>query len=174
MEKKKVQLPLQKEEIKNLEVGDFVLLSGRMYVARDAAHKKFIETIEKGEDLPFNIKGATIYYMGPSPKKPDTVIGSAGPTTSSRMDMYTPTLLNMGLLGMIGKGKRNDEVINSIKDNEGIYFSTIGGAGALLSKAIKGQKVLAYEELGAEALLEIEVKDFPAIVAIDYKGKSIY
>lgn len=171
---KNIALPLTKDTIKNLKAGDQVLLSGTLLTARDAAHKKMIEYIERGEDLPFEIQGQTIYYTGPCPAKPGGVIGPAGPTTSGRMDKYTPKLLEMGLAGMIGKGNRSSEVIESIIKNQGVYFGAIGGAGALISKCIISQKVIAWKELGTEAVREIEIAEMPVIVLIDSRGDNLY
>ncbi|MDR1017767.1 MAG: Fe-S-containing hydro-lyase [Lachnospiraceae bacterium] len=155
-------------------MGDQVNLTGVIYTARDAAHKRMIETLDNGDKLPFDIKGELIYYMGPSPARPGNVIGSAGPTTASRMDKYAPKLLDLGLAGMIGKGKRSPEVIEAIVRNKGIYFAAIGGAGALLSKCIKSAEVIAYDDLGTEAIRKLYVEDFPVIVVIDSKGKNLY
>jgi len=151
-----------------------VYLTGTMYVARDAAHKRMIDTLGQGGTLPFDIVNSTIYYMGPSPARQGRPIGSAGPTTASRMDKYAPTLLNMGQTAMIGKGKRSQEVIDAIVKNQAVYFAAIGGAGALLSKAIIASEMVAYEDLGAEALLKVQVKDFPVIVVIDANGNNLY
>ena len=171
---KRMNLPLKKEELSGLRAGDEVLLTGELFVARDAAHKRMKETLDAGAELPFPIEGATIYYMGPSPARPGRVIGSAGPTTAGRMDVYTPELLDRGLLGMVGKGRRTAEVKAAITRNGAVYFAAVGGAGALLSKRIEASEVLAYEDLGAEALRRLEVKDFPVIVAIDSAGNDIY
>ena len=171
----RLNLPLEDEnEWKKLKAGDSVLISGTMYTARDAAHKRMTELLEKGEALPFDIEGQTIYYLGPSPAKPGQVIGSAGPTTSTRMDKYTPALLDLGLKGMIGKGRRSEEVVDAMKRNGAVYFAAIGGAGALLSKAITQAEVIAWEDLGTEAVRKITVKDFPAIVVIDSQGSNLY
>ena len=169
-----ITTPLTDEIISNLKSGDEVLISGTIYTARDAAHKKLIDSINSGESLPFDIKNAIIYYVGPSPKKPGDVIGSAGPTTSYRMDAYTPTLLDLGLKGMIGKGSRNKNVVESIKKNHAVYFAAIGGAGALISSTIKSSEVIAYEELGTEAVHKLTVEDFPAIVVLDSSGNDLY
>jgi len=155
-------------------VGTRVLISGVVYAARDAAHQRLIQALEKGSKLPFDLKGQTLYYMGPSPARPGQVIGSAGPTTSSRMDIYTPRLLAAGLKAMIGKGNRSPEVREAIKQHKAIYFVTIGGAGALLSKSIKQAEVIAYEDLGAEAILRLNVESFPAIVANDIYGQDLF
>ena len=169
-----ITTPLTDEIISNLKSGDEVLISGTIYTARDAAHKKLIDSINSGESLPFDIKNAIIYYVGPSPKKPGDVIGSAGPTTSYRMDAYTPTLLDLGLKGMIGKGSRNKNVVESIKKNHAVYFAAIGGAGALISSTIKSSEVIAYEELGPEAVHKLTVENFPAIVVLDSSGNDLY
>ena len=169
-----ITTPLTDEIISNLKSGDQVLISGTIYTARDAAHKKLVDSINSGENLPFDIKNAIIYYVGPSPKKPGDVIGSAGPTTSYRMDAYTPTLLDLGLKGMIGKGSRNKNVVESIKKNHAVYFAAIGGAGALISSTIKSSEVIAYEELGPEAVHKLTVENFPAIVVLDSNGNDLY
>lgn len=174
MEKRAIMLPLSRETIDSLHAGDQVLLSGPLYVARDAAHARMAEALERGEELPVDLNGQVIYYMGPSPAPPGKVIGAAGPTTSHRMDKYTPGLLDLGLRGMVGKGNRTEPVQESIRKNRAVYFAAVGGAGALLSKAIKSEKVLAYEDLGAEALRKLEVMDFPAIVVIDADGENLY
>jgi fumarate hydratase subunit beta len=171
---KKVQLPLTEETLTGLTAGDNVLLSGVLYVARDAAHRRMVEALERGEPLPFDIRGQTIYYMGPSPAKPGKVIGSAGPTTSTRMDSYTPRLLAEGLKGMIGKGVRSDEVKDAIKKHKAVYFAAVGGAGALISKKITKSEAIAYQDLGPEAILRLEVKDFPATVINDIYGGDMY
>ncbi len=170
----KLELPTTKEKIGELKCGDFVSISGEIYVARDAAHKRLMELIKEGKPLPVELENETIYYMGPSPARPGKVIGSAGPTTSSRMDFAAPTLLDMGLLVMIGKGKRSPEVHEAIKRNGAIYLAAIGGAGALISKAIEASEIVCYEDLGAEAIRRLTVKDFPAVVAIDSQGNDIY
>ena len=169
-----ITTPLTDEIISNLKSGDEVLISGTIYTARDAAHKKLVDSINSGDSLPFDIKNAIIYYVGPSPKKPGDVIGSAGPTTSYRMDAYTPTLLDLGLKGMIGKGSRNKNVVESIKKNHAVYFAAIGGAGALISSTIKSSEVIAYEELGPEAVHKLTVENFPAIVVLDSGGNDLY
>ncbi|MCJ7769048.1 MAG: Fe-S-containing hydro-lyase [Dehalococcoidales bacterium] len=166
--------PLEAEVIEKLRVGDRVLISGLVYTARDAAHKRLVQAIVNGEKLPFNLEGQTLYYMGPSPARPGQVIGSAGPTTSSRMDIYTPPLLALGLRAMIGKGSRSQEVKEAIKRHRVVYFVTIGGAGALLSKAIKKAKVIAYPELATEAIMRLELEGFPAIVANDIYGSDLF
>lgn len=171
---KKITLPLNNESIKGLKAGDNVWLTGVMYVARDAAHKRIVEALDRGERLPFDIKGQTIYYMGPTPAKPGQVIGSAGPTTSGRMDAYSPRLIAEGLKGMVGKGMRTPAVKEAIKKYKAVYLAAIGGTGALISKTIKKSEVIAYEELGAEAVLRLEVKDFPATVINDIYGGDLY
>ena len=171
---KQIKLPLTDKIIAELKAGDNVLLSGVIYVARDAAHKKIVEALDKGYPLPFDIKGQTIYYMGPAPAKPGNVIGSAGPTTSYRMDSFSPRLMEVGLKGMIGKGQRTQAVLDAIKKYKAVYFATIGGAGALISKSIKKADVIAYEELGAEAVRKLEVEDFPVTVINDIYGGDLY
>lgn len=171
---KHITLPLSEENTKDLKAGDYVYLSGIIYTARDAAHKRMDETLKEGNSLPINIKDNTIYYMGPSPAREGRPIGSAGPTTASRMDKYAPKLLDLGLRGMIGKGRRSDAVKDAIIRNKAVYFAAVGGAGALLSKAIISSKVVAYDDLGTEAIRELEVKDFPVIVVIDKDGNNLY
>lgn len=171
---KYITTPITEEITTKLKAGDYVYISGIMYVARDAAHKKMIEALEQGENLPIHIKDATIYYMGPSPAREGRVIGSAGPTTATRMDKYAPTLLDLGQKAMIGKGKRSKEVMEAIVRNKAVYFAAVGGAGALLSKCIVQSEIVCYEELGAEAVLKIVVKEFPAIVVIDSEGNNLY
>ncbi len=171
---KKVMLPLTDEILQDLKAGDNVLLTGIMYVARDAAHKRMIEALEQGKPLPFDIRGQTIYFMGPSPAKPGQPIGSAGPTTSGRMDSYSPRLIAEGLKGMIGKGMRSQVVKDAMKKYRAVYFAAIGGAGALISRSIKKSEVIAYEELGAEAILRLEVADFPVTVVNDIYGGDLY
>ena len=166
--------PFDGEELKKLRSGDMVYITGTIYVARDAAHKRMQEVLDKGEKLPVDIQGQTIYYMGPSPAREGRPIGSAGPTTASRMDKYAPHLLDLGLRGMIGKGKRSQAVKEAIVRNGAVYFAAIGGAGALLSKAITASEVVAYDDLGTEAIRRLEVKDFPAIVVIDSTGDDLY
>ena len=170
----KLQTPLTEDKILNLKAGDSILLSGTIYAARDAAHKRLIDLLNEGKELPLNIKDKTIYYVGPSPAKPGAVIGSAGPTTSYRMDAYAPTLMDLGLRGMIGKGARNSEVMEAIKGNRAIYFGVIGGAGALIGKSIIKSEIMAYEDLGAEAIRKMEVKDMPLVVIIDAEGNNLY
>jgi fumarate hydratase subunit beta len=171
---KKVRLPLTDQTISDLKAGDNVLLSGVMYVARDAAHKRMVEALDQGNPLPFDIRGQTIYFMGPSPARPGQPIGSAGPTTSGRMDSYSPRLIAEGLKGMIGKGMRSQAVKDAMKKYKAIYLAAIGGAGALISKSIKQSGVIAYEELGAEAVRRLEVEDFPATVINDIYGGDLY
>ncbi len=169
-----IQAPLSREEAKKLKAGDSCLLSGVIYTARDAAHKRLCELVAKGEELPLEIRDAVIYFVGPTPAKPGQVIGSAGPTTSYRMDAYSPTLIGLGQTGMIGKGKRGPEVIAAMKEHGAVYFGAIGGAGALLSKCIKKAEVIAYEDLGAEAIRRLEVENFPVVVIIDSEGNNLY
>ncbi len=171
---KKIKLPLTEETIKNLKSGESVLLEGYIYTGRDAAHKRLFELLEKGEKLPIEIQNQTIYYVGPAPAKEGYVIGPAGPTTSYRMDAYTPALLEKGLKGMIGKGKRNPEVIKSMIKNKCIYFGATGGAAALISKSIKSKELICYEDLGTEAIFKLYVEDFPAVVIIDSEGNNLY
>ena len=171
---KKINLPITAEIAKELKAGDYVYLTGEMYVARDAAHKRLMELIENGHKLPIELEDATIYYMGPSPAREGRPIGSAGPTTASRMDKYAPTLLDLGLKAMIGKGKRTPEVLEAIKRNNAVYFAAIGGAGALLSKCIVESEIVCYEDLGAEAIRKIKVVDFPVIVVGDCHGNNLY
>ena len=172
--KKIIHAPIKKQEIFGLKSGDNVFITGTIYTARDAAHKRMYEALLAGEKLPIDICNNLIYYMGPSPAREGRPIGSAGPTTASRMDKYTPALLELGLGGMIAKGKRSQAVIDSIIKNKSIYFAAIGGAGALLSKAIKSSQVVAYDDLGTEAIYKLEVENFPVIVVIDSKGNNLY
>ncbi|MFA5308825.1 MAG: Fe-S-containing hydro-lyase [Dehalococcoidales bacterium] len=169
-----MNLPLTEKTIAGLKAGDNLLLSGVLYTARDAAHKKMIESLDKGEPLPFDIKGQTLYYMGPSPAPPGRVIGSAGPTTSARMDAYTPRLLAEGLKGMIGKGVRSQAVKDALKKHKAVYLAAVGGTGALISRTIVKAEAVAYPELGPEAVLRLEVKDFPATVINDVHGGDLY
>ncbi len=171
---KRIELPLTEKTIIGLRAGDSLLLSGVMYTARDAAHKRMIEALESGEPLPFDITGQTIYYVGPSPAPPGHVIGSAGPTTSTRLDVYTPRLLAAGLKGMIGKGSRSPEVKEAVKKHRAVYLAAIGGTGALLSKSIIKSEVVAYADLGPEAVLRLEVKEFPVTVINDIYGGDLY
>ncbi|ACA44055.1 hydro-lyase, Fe-S type, tartrate/fumarate subfamily, beta region [Clostridium botulinum B1 str. Okra] len=170
----KINTPLTEDKIKSLKAGDMVLITGTIYTARDAAHKRLIDALEKGRNLPFEVKNSIIYYVGPTPAKPGMEIGAAGPTTSYRMDTYTPKLLNLGLKGMIGKGKRSKEVIESIVKNKAVYFGAIGGAAALISKSIKKSEVIAYEDLDSESIRKLEVEDLPVTVIIDSKGNNLY
>lgn len=174
LENKIIRTPITAEKAKELKAGDYVFISGEIYVARDAAHKRLMETFERGEELPIYIEDSTIYYMGPSPAREGHPIGSAGPTTATRMDKYAPQLLDLGQKAMIGKGRRSKEVIDAIKRNHAVYFAAVGGAGALLSKCIKKSEVVCYEDLGAEAILKIEVENFPVIVVIDSNGNNLY
>lgn len=171
---KRISAPLKKEELVNLQAGDYVYISGIIYTARDAAHKRMYETMLEGKEIPMDLKDNIIYYLGPTPAKEGQVIGSAGPTTSSRMDKYTPLLLDNGLNGMIGKGKRSKEVIDSIVKNKAVYFAAVGGAGALLSKCIIESEVIAYDDLGTEAIRRMRVENFPVIVVIDSEGNNLY
>lgn len=173
-EKKIINAPFSGEIVKDLKAGDFVYISGTIYTARDAAHKRMFESMEKGETLPIDLNNNVIYYLGPSPARPGNVIGSAGPTTSSRMDKYTPKMLDAGLKGMIGKGKRSVEVIESVKKNGAVYMAAIGGAGALLSKCIKKAEVVAYDDLGTEAIRKLQVEELPVVVVIDKDGNNLY
>jgi len=170
----KVTAPMTREQARQLKSGDSVLLSGVIYTARDAAHKRLCELVEQGKELPLDVKNSVIYFVGPTPAKPGQVIGSAGPTTSYRMDAYSPTMIEQGQTGMIGKGKRSPEVIAAMKEYGAVYFGAIGGCGALLSKCIKKAEVIAYDDLGAEAIRRLEVEDFPVIVIIDSEGNNLY
>lgn len=171
---KYIKTPITEEVTKDLKSGDYVYITGTIYVARDAAHKRMIEALDRGEELPIDIKDATIYYMGPSPAREGRPIGSAGPTTATRMDKYAPTLLDLGEKAMIGKGKRSKEVMDAIVRNKAVYFAAVGGAGALLSKCVQKSEIVCYEDLGAEAILKMEVKDFPVIVVADSDGNNLY
>ena len=171
---KYIKAPLEKEVIKTLCAGDYVYITGTIYTARDAAHKRIEETLQEEKKLPIPLKDEIIYYMGPSPAREGMIIGSAGPTTASRMDKYTPKLLDKGLGGMIGKGKRSQEVVDAIIRNKSVYFAAVGGAGALLSKCIQKSEVLAYDDLGTEAIRRLTVKNFPVIVVIDCEGNNLY
>jgi fumarate hydratase subunit beta len=169
-----IKTPLDEETIEKLKAGDQVFITGVIYTARDAAHKRLVETLDKGEKMPFDLTGQTVYYMGPSPAKPGQAIGSAGPTTSGRMDSYAPRLMASGLKGMIGKGNRSQAVKDAIKKYKAVYFAAIGGAGALISKSIKKAEVIAYEDLGAEAIRRLEVENFPVTVINDIHGGDLY
>ncbi|MBR1693210.1 MAG: Fe-S-containing hydro-lyase [Lachnospiraceae bacterium] len=169
-----IKAPVSAEEIAKLHAGDYVYITGTIYTARDAAHKRMYEALQKGEPLPIPMEGNLIYYMGPSPAREGRPIGSAGPTTASRMDKYAPSLFDLGLKGVIGKGKRSQAVIDSIVKNDAVYFAAVGGAGALLSKAIKASSVVAYEDLGTEAIRRLEVENFPVIVVVDKDGNNLY
>ena len=171
---RRITLPLTEELAKSLHAGDRVLLTGTIYTSRDAGHKRMCEALEKGEKLPFDPADATIYYVGPTPAKPGQVIGSAGPTTSGRMDAYAPTMMSVGARGMIGKGARLPEVVDAMKKYSGVYFGAIGGAGALLAKCIKKAELIAYEDLGAEALRKLYVEDMPLVVIIDSEENNLY
>ena len=169
-----IKTPLTREDARNLKAGDSCLISGTIYTARDAAHKRLCELIAQGKELPLDVKDSIIYFVGPTPAKPGQAIGSAGPTTSYRMDAYSPILIGEGQTGMIGKGKRGPEVIEAMKKHGAVYFGAIGGCGALLSKCIKKAEVIAYDDLGAEAIRKLEVEDFPVIVIIDSEGNNLY
>ncbi len=169
-----ITAPITKETAKTLHAGDYVYITGTIYTARDAAHKRMQETLQRGEALPLDMKENVIYYMGPSPAREGRPIGSAGPTTASRMDKYAPELLDLGLGAMIGKGKRSQEVKDAIVRNGSVYFAAVGGAGALLSKCILSSEVIAYDDLGTEAIRKLQVKDFPVIVVIDSAGNNLY
>ena len=171
---KHINVPFDSSISEALKAGDYVYLTGTIYTARDAAHKRMYEALKNGEELPFDVKNNTIYYMGPSPAREGRVIGSAGPTTASRMDKYAPSLLDLGLIGMFGKGKRNKAVHEAIVRNKAVYFAAVGGAGALLSKCITSSEIIAYDDLGTEAVRKLIVKDFPVIVVIDSKGRDLY
>ena len=169
-----INAPFGEEVTSKLKAGDYVYISGTIYTARDAAHKRMAEALSRGEELPFDIKDQVIYYMGPAPAREGQVIGSAGPTTASRMDKYAPELLDLGLKGMIGKGKRSKAVLDGVVRNKAVYLAAVGGAGALLSKCITSAEVIAYEDLGTEAIRKLTVKDFPAIVVVDCDGHNLY
>ena len=171
---KKINVPLSKEDAAALRTGDYVYLTGTVYTARDAAHRRMDEALKNGEKLPFDVEGNVIYYMGPSPAREGRPIGSAGPTTAGRMDPYAPELLDLGLRGMIGKGRRTKEVVDAIVRNKAVYFAAVGGAGALLSRCIKSSEVIAYDDLGAEAIRKLYVENFPVIVVIDSEGTNLY
>ena len=169
-----IKTPISREDVRKLKAGDSCLISGVIYTARDAAHKRLCELVAAGKELPFDVKDSVIYFVGPTPAKPGQAIGSAGPTTSYRMDAYSPTMIAQGQTGMIGKGKRGPEVIEAMKEHGAVYFGAIGGCGALLSKCIKKAEIVAYEDLGAEAIRRLEVEDFPVIVIIDSEGNNLY
>ncbi len=171
---RRLNVPMSDEEISQLRAGDMLYLTGTIYTARDAAHKRMYDTLNEGGKLPYDIEGSFVYYLGPTPAKPGQVIGSAGPTTSSRMDKYTPLLLSKGLKGMIGKGKRSPEVVSAIKENGAVYMAAIGGLGALLSKRIVQSEVIAYDDLGTEAIRKLTVEDLPVVVIIDTEGNNLY
>ena len=171
---KKISAPITEKDTVNLNSGDYVYITGTIYTARDAAHKRMYEALERGDKLPIEMDNNIIYYMGPSPAREGRPIGSAGPTTASRMDKYAPKLLDLGLKGMIGKGKRSKEVIDAIIRNNAVYFAAVGGAGAILSKCIKKSEVVAYDDLGTEAIRKLYVEDFPCIVVIDSNGNNLY
>lgn len=171
---KYIKAPLSAQGAKELNAGDYVYITGTIYTARDAAHKRMYEALEQGERLPLDMENNIIYYMGPSPAREGRPIGSAGPTTASRMDKYAPTLLDLGLKGMIGKGKRSEAVKDAIVRNGAVYFAAVGGAGALLAQSIKSSEVIAYDDLGTEAIRKLEVENFPVIVVIDAKGNDLY
>lgn len=171
---KRITTPLTEEKVRDLKVGDTVLLSGIIYTARDAAHKRLVDLLDEEKELPLDVKDAVIYYVGPSPTKPGNAFGSGGPTTSYRMDPYAPRLLDIGLRGMIGKGLRSKEVIESMKKNKAVYFGAIGGAAALIGKSVVSAEIIAYEDLGAEAIRRLEVKDLPVVVVIDSQGNNLY
>ncbi len=170
----KITTPFPKEAVETLRCGEKVLISGIIYTARDAAHKRMVESVKRGEKLPFDIRNQIIYYAGPAPAKPGRIIGSCGPTTSCRMDAYAPTLIELGLTGMIGKGERDIAVIEAMKKNKAVYFGAIGGAGALIAECVEKAEVVAYDDLGTEAVRALNVTDFPAVVVIDCFGKSLY
>lgn len=174
MSEKQISAPISEKEVCQLKSGEMVYITGTIYTARDAAHKRLYESLLEGKEIPMELKDNIIYYLGPSPAREGQVIGSAGPTTSSRMDKYTPLLLENGLRGMIGKGKRSPQVIDSMKENKAVYFAAIGGAGALLSKCIKKSEIIAYEDLGTEAIRKLQVENLPAIVVIDSDGTNLY
>lgn len=171
---KYINVPLSADDARSLRAGDYVYLTGTIYTARDAAHKRMYEALAEGETLPIEMQNNVIYYMGPSPAREGRAIGSAGPTTASRMDKYAPSLLDLGLKGMIGKGKRSQEVKDAIVRNQAVYFAAVGGAGALLSKSITASEVIAYDDLGTEAIRKLTVQDFPVIVVIDAEGNNLY
>ena len=169
-----IKAPMTRDEARKLKAGDSCLLSGVVFTARDAAHKRLCELVEQGRELPIEIRDSVIYFVGPTPAKPGQIMGSAGPTTSYRMDAYSPTLIALGQTGMIGKGKRSGEVVAAMKEHGAVYFGAIGGCGALLGKCVKKSELVAYEDLGAEAICRLEVEDFPVIVVIDSEGNNLY
>ncbi len=171
---KKITTPMTDEMVESLKIGDTVSITGTVYTARDAAHKRLVELLDKGEKLPFDIQGQIIYFVGPTPAKPGKVIGSAGPTSSYRMNIYSPRLIAAGQKGMIGKGEMGAEVVDAMKKHKAVYLAAVGGAGALIAKSITGSEIVAYEELGAEAIRKLTVKDFPAVVALDCHGGNLY
>ena len=171
---KKIQAPISNEDANSLRAGDYVYITGTIYTARDAAHKRMYEALEKNQQLPIEMANNIIYYMGPSPAREGRPIGSAGPTTASRMDKYTPRLLDMGMGAMIGKGKRSQAVMDAITRNQSVYFAAVGGAGAILSKCILSSEIIAYEDLGPEAIRKLRIKDFPVIVVVDSQGNNLY
>ena len=171
---KYIQAPLSAETVKELRAGDVVRISGYIYTARDAAHKRLTEALARGEKLPLDLKDNVIYYVGPSPTKPGEVVGSAGPTTSGRMDKYTPTMIEQGMRGMIGKGLRSQEVIDACKEHGAVYFAAVGGAAAVIAQSIKGEEMIAYEDLGPEAIRRYEVENFPAFILVDDKGNDFF
>ena len=173
-EEKHLTTPLRDSDLKNLKVGEKVFLTGIIYTGRDAAHKRLVELLDAGKALPFDVEGQIIYYVGPAPAKPGKAIGSAGPTTSYRMDAYAPRLIEVGLKGMIGKGSRSQEVVESMKKHKAVYFAAVGGAAALIAKSIKSKELVDYEDLGPEAIFKLEVENFPVIVANDIKGDDLY
>lgn len=173
-EYREIRTPLTSETIKQLKCGEMIYITGIVYTARDAAHKRMVELMEQGEEMPFDFDGQIVYYAGPCPNRPENVIGSIGPTTSSRMDAYSPALIKHGLKGMIGKGLRNDKVKEAMRDYTGVYFAAIGGAAALMSQCVKSVEVVAFEDLGTEAVRRLEVEKLPVIVAIDWKGNDVY
>ena len=174
MNAKRIQLPLTREEARALRAGESVLLTGTIYTGRDAAHKRLIQLLDEGKPLPIDVKDQVIYYVGPAPTSPGHAVGSAGPTTSNRMDFYAPRLIQLGLTGMIGKGKRNQAVIDAMKEHGAVYFGAVGGAAALIARSIKKSEVVCYEDLGSEAIHRFEIEDFPAIVLIDSQGNNLY
>ena len=174
MKRREIQLPLDRETAASLRAGEFCCLSGELLVARDAAHDRMVQCLEEGRELPVSLMGETVYYMGPSPARPGQVIGSAGPTTAGRMDRYTPALLEQGILGMIGKGRRNDAVKEAIRTHGAVYFAAVGGAGALLSKCVEAAEIVAYEDLQTEAVRRLKVRSLPVVVAVDCRGNDLY